>query len=159
MLTVEIPNSAILSRREEGTDSDLFCFVLLNYASRVNLFGKTTKVYSLCIVHFCFPPLCFQINANDSLWPWSCNQTVGDFKTGKSWLIAERGKGGTDATLSPETCHAKGPDLQSIYNSVAAFTKHTDFFLLAMVYYPILLFACLLIALNDVEASEEYLIP
>lgn len=43
----------------------------------------------------------FQINANDSLWPWSCDQTVGDFKTGKPWLIAGLGGGGTGGTIFP----------------------------------------------------------
>lgn len=36
----------------------------------------------------------FQINVNDSLWPWSRDQTVGDLKTGKWWLMAGLGREG-----------------------------------------------------------------
>lgn len=37
----------------------------------------------------------FQINVNDSLWPWSRDQTMGDLETGKWWLMAGPGRGGT----------------------------------------------------------------
>lgn len=37
----------------------------------------------------------FQINVNDSLWPWSRDQAVGDLQTGKWWLMAGLSRGGT----------------------------------------------------------------
>lgn len=48
----------------------------------------------------------FQINVNDSLWPWSRDQTVGDLETGKWWLMAGLSRGGTGGskgdTIFPE---------------------------------------------------------
>lgn len=54
----------------------------------------------------------FQINVNDSLWPWSRDQTVGDLQTGEWWLMAGLNQGGTGGgqySQSP-VCQALKPE-------------------------------------------------
>lgn len=52
----------------------------------------------------------FQINVNDSLWPWSRDQTVGDLKTGKWWLMAGLGRGGMGVGVR----YSQSPDYQTL---------------------------------------------
>lgn len=49
----------------------------------------------------------FQINVNDSLWPWSRDQTVGDLETGEWWLMAGLNRGGTGGDSIPRALSAR----------------------------------------------------
>lgn len=96
MLMAEISNMSFFWRGKEGAKADiLYMYYLFMHPEQSYVEIQQSFIQLVLFISG------FQINANDSLWPWSCDQTVGDFKTGKSWLIAEPGGGGTGRTIFP----------------------------------------------------------